>query len=112
MSNQIFTNVWYLPKEITWGDMTFLAASRSTGTLTVSDESVEFICKDKHIQIASIKHVSIGKQGRDFINNWVKIEYQEGNIAFFADGSSLGWSGILGGTKRIFNAVKNLIKSS
>ena len=59
----------------------------------------------------NLHNVSYGKQGRDFINNWVKVEYGDMNspsIAFFADRSLRGWGGIFGGTKRILEAVRRL----
>lgn len=56
--------------------------------------------------IRQIKDVSIGKQGRDFVNGWVRIDYENGKKAYFADGNALGWSGIFGGTKQLFDAIK------
>ena len=61
--------------------------------------------------ITNVRAVSYGKQGRDFVNNWVKVEYGDGSApssAYFADGSLLGWGGILGGTKRILDAIRAL----
>lgn len=110
MSEEEFKNVWYLPKEITWEDKRVFPIKHS-GTLKLKGDCIEFICNNELIKITNIKHISFGKQGRDFINNWVKIEYQDGKTAFFADGNSAGWSGIMGGTNRIFNAIKNNIKS-
>jgi hypothetical protein len=45
------------------------------------------------------------------VNNWVKIDYQKGKTAFFADGSWLGWGGILGGTRKILDAVRHFEQS-
>ena len=106
-----FTKVWYLPEENRWRDMNLLAM-RDTGVLVVNDESLEFQGRKEKVRITAVKRISYGKQGRDFVNNWVKIEYGDGKQAFFADGSLLGWGGIFGGTKRILSAVRHLESTS
>jgi len=106
-----FSTVWYLPEENRWRDMNLLAM-RDTGTLVVTDQSLEFQGRKEQVRITGVKRVSYGKQGRDFVNNWVKIEYGDGKQAFFADGTWLGWGGIFGGTKRILNAVCHLESTS
>ena len=111
MARSIFSAVWYLPEENRWRDMKMLAF-RDTGTLVVSDDSLEFNGKKEKVHIANIRRISDGKQGRDFFNRWVKIDYQDGRTAFFADGSWLGWGGIFGGTKKILNAVQHLEHAS
>ncbi len=73
MPEQIFKNVWYLPDENTWSDLNLLAY-RDTGILIVRDGSLEFQGAKGRVVITSIRRVSFGKQGRDFVNNWVKIE--------------------------------------
>jgi hypothetical protein len=48
-------------------------------------------------------------QGTDFVNNWVRIDYQGGaeeKTAYFADGGWLGYAGFFGGTRRIYDAVR------
>jgi len=88
-----------------------LLAFRDRGKLIVRGNSVEFQGKKENVVITGIKRVSYGKQGRDFINNWVRIEYAQAgstSTAFFADGSLLGWGGVLGGTKKILAALQDL----
>src|SRR5438445_690647 len=100
---RIFDSVWYLPHENTWRDLNILAY-RDKGKLTVSENSIEFHGSKETVVITEINRVTFGKQGRDFVNNWVKIEYGDNNapsVAFFADGCLRGWGGIFGGTKRI-----------
>ena len=111
MATSKLGKVWYLPEENRWRDMNILAM-RDAGTLVVNDESLEFHGKKERVHITGVKRVSYGKQGRDFVNNWVKIEYGDGKTAFFADGSWLGWGGIFGGTKRVLNAVRHLEPTS
>ena len=66
--------------------------------------------KYKEVTIKNIQSISYGKQGRDFVNNWVKLEFVndkgEKETAFFADGKLLGWSGIFRGTKTLLNKIK------
>ena len=110
MATSTFRSVWYLPAENRWRDLKMLAM-RDSGTLVVNEDSLEFTGKKEKVSITGVKRVSYGKQGRDFANNWVKIEYQDGETAYFADGSLLGWGGIFGGTKKILNAVQHLQQS-
>jgi hypothetical protein len=109
MPTQAFNKVWFLPEENTWRQMNFLAM-RDRGRLTVRDDSIEFLGKKGRVVITSVRRITFGKQGRDFVNNWVKIEYGAGSTAFFADGRWLGWGGIFGGTKRILRAVQHLAR--
>jgi len=105
-----FDKVWYLPHENRWRDMNILAF-RDTGELIFHDKSMEFKGKKETITITRVQSVSYGRQGRDFINNWVRVEYGEDpaqSVAYFADGSMLGWGGILGGTRRILEAVRQI----
>jgi len=79
-----------------------ILAYRDIGKLTVSENSIEFHGSKETVVVTDIKRVAFGKQGRDFVNNWVKIEYGESttpSVAFFADGSLLGWGGIFGGNE-------------
>lgn len=108
---QVFPIVWYLPNENRWRDLNVLAY-KDVGKLTLEENMIVFSGRQQTVAIGNIRSVSLGKQGRDFVNNWVKIEYGENttpSVAFFADGSLLGWGGIFGGTKRILRAVKEHI---
>ena len=111
MIKQMFSKVWYLPEENKWRDRKLLAF-RDAGTLIVHEHSLEFQGKKGTVEITDVRRISYGKQGRDFVNNWVKIEYGDSRTAFFADGGWLGWRGIFGGTKRILAAVRHLEPSA
>jgi hypothetical protein len=104
-------NIWYLPAENTWKDFQVMAM-KDIGTLFVYPNGLEFKGKDTDLAIKQALSVSYGKQGRDFINNWVKLEYYDNNNeiqqAYFADGNNRGWAGIFGGTKKIFNLLKTI----
>lgn len=109
-----FENVWYRPDESRWRDMDFVAY-KDAGRLVVRADSLEFYGKAGRVHIAGVRGIWVVKQGRDFINDWVRIDYGEAATpatAFFADGSWLGWGGILGGTRRIFEAGRHLARSA
>lgn len=70
MTTRIFPKVWYLPHENRWRDLNILAF-KDAGKLTVGESSIEF--HGKHtVLITNIRGVTFGKQGRDFVNNWVR----------------------------------------
>jgi hypothetical protein len=105
MSDKTFGSVWHRSGK---KGLFELLAFKDGGTLVVHDNRIEFIGKNRLV-IDRILKLSYGKQGTDFVNNWVRIDYQDGTeekTAFFADGGWLGWRGIFGGTRRIYNAVR------
>ena len=109
METQTFDNVWYRNPKKRWR----LRVFDDTGKLIVHDDSLEFQGKKQTMVITQVKRISSGKQGTDFVHEWVVIEYGEGpapSIAVFTDGSQLGWGGTFGGTKRILAAVQHLAK--
>jgi hypothetical protein len=107
MVKKTFKTVWYRPEESWWGDKK-IRAYHDIGMLTVGENSIEFKGMKETVRITNIRKVSYGKQGRDFVNNWVKIEYADNKTAFFIDGGCLGWKGIFGGTAKILKAVRHL----
>lgn len=107
MSTVVFESVWYLPFENSRGDLSFLAY-RDTGQLIVHDAGLQFHGRKGTLYVQGITRVSLGKQGQDYVNDWVRVEYGQAQVAFFADGSWLGWGGVLGGTRKIANAVRRL----
>lgn len=111
MTEQKFEKVWYRPNELKWYDLS-LRAYKDTGTLFVRENSIEFQGQKYSVMLAKVQRITFGKQGRDFVNNWVKIEYNDSalSVAFFADGNQLGWSGVSGGTERILHAVQHFVK--
>jgi len=103
-------NIWYLPSSNTWKNFQIMAM-KDIGTLTLHSGVITFNGKNTNLIIGDIVSVSYGKQGRDFINNWVKLDFYNKNHelteAYFADGNNGGWSGIFGGTKKIYNLIKD-----
>ena len=106
MSERRFENVWYLPSENKGKDYRPIAF-RDTGELVISEGEIRFRGKKWAFSIPSIRRISFGKQGWDFVNKWVKVEY-EGGVAFFADGSAFGWGGFLGGNKKLYSVLKQI----
>ena len=109
-----FENVWYRPDESSWRNFE-LVAFKDSGRLVVRADSLEFHGRAGSVRITNARSVALAKQGRDFINDWVRIEYGDPArpaTAFFADGSWLGWGGILGGTRRIYEAVRHVAGSA
>jgi len=108
----VFHNIWYLPKKNECRDKK-VKAFYDVGNLTVdeSGKNVEFKGKRGNIKIDKIISVTYGKQGRDFVNNWVKVDFTNDNeplVAYFSDGGLLGWKGMFGGTNKMFNALINI----
>ncbi|HET6248938.1 MAG TPA: hypothetical protein VFE47_14675 [Tepidisphaeraceae bacterium] len=107
---QRFDSIWYLPAENTWADFQILAY-RDIGSLTIDGASISFAGPKGTVQIPQIADVRYGKQGRDFINNWVWVKPVDGDYIFFADGGWRGWRGIFGGTRKLFRAVSAVPRS-
>jgi len=107
---KIFKKVWHLPEENSWKS-TNLLAMKDVGRLSIANGKITFAGADSDIEISNIQNIQYGKQGRDFVNNWVKVEYENGKTAFFADGRWLGWKGILGGTRKIQQSLQTCFSS-
>lgn len=106
---QTFYNVWYRFDE--WSGRE-IPVFKDSGRLTVYSNSLEFLGKET-VVIEHCKRISFGKQGKDFVNNWVKVEYGNDSMpqtAFFADGNWMGYGGVFGGAKKIFTALQHLAK--
>ena len=106
-----FTEVYYRP---TLAKPGFLVMT-DTGTVTVRTNGVAFTGKKsttEEITYEKIQHLSFGKVGSDFINNWVTVKYRDGerdSYALFSGGKNvgplLGWGGV-GVAARIFQSIR------
>jgi hypothetical protein len=108
-----FNNVWFTPRR-NWWNLKLLAYD-DKGTLTINGDSLEFRGGGGLLMMNDIRNVSLGKHGRDFVNDWVIVNYLNGQIpltACFADGNNLGWGGALGGTRQIFDAIKKITRTA
>lgn len=112
MNKHTFNTIWYLSRENHVNEMR-LPAFDDVGQLIITKDLVKYQGKKyQKVEIpkSNVKFISMGKQGRDFVNNWVKIIYiQQDKVrtAFFADGSKLGYGGFLGGTQKIIQVLEN-----
>jgi hypothetical protein len=103
-------NVWYLPAERGVANPA-LPTYNDVGVLHIGDDAVVFD-GERQIVIENPRLVTYSRQGSNLINNWVKVVYGSGEtpeVALFADGRFGGWGGLLGGTKRIFEAIEPLV---
>jgi hypothetical protein len=100
-----FEKVWYRPTLERPGF--FVMAD--TGTLAVRVDGIDFRGdKDtKYVAYENMQRVSFGKVGSDFINNWVNIQYRDGqteSYILFSGGKSIGWEGI-GTAAQMFHTI-------
>ena len=84
------------------------------GTLTINNDSLEFIGDKENLLInyTDVKSISFGKLGSDIFNNWIVVDYGEQNppsYAVMTAGKSLGWSG---GSDNIFSMIKHAINKN
>jgi hypothetical protein len=103
----VFRDVWFRYSESTWSDFELLAW-QDKGTLEVRDGILTFRGGKYSFEIRDFVNVSLTSQGRDFINTWVRVDYRDEagpRVAFFNDGSGLGWGGVLGGVSRLGAAI-------
>ena len=105
MDRSTHTSVWYRwsPKRL-WTPF----APQDVGTLLVTARYIEYSSRKRSLRISTtdISRISMGRQGSDWINKWVKVEYGRNKVAYFADGRFLGCWGILGGTKRLLDRLR------
>ena len=85
-------------------------APQDSGVLILNDDSLEYIGKKYQVIMKDITKISFGKLvKKDNANDWVKIDYNDdqGNphMAFFLDAGSMGWSGKMGGTLKMYDLI-------
>jgi hypothetical protein len=104
-----FDPVWYL--EGAPETRVAVMTSRFTGRLSVSSTGAVFESRQHRVRIAKIHSVTIGPAGADTFNSWVRVVHGDADnpsSAYFAGAAFLGWGGLLGGTKKIYAALKAL----
>jgi hypothetical protein len=103
----VFDKVWYLPTRPE-GKARELV-ERRTGRLEIGPDAATFTSKSLTVALGDIQQVELITVKS--INIWVHVIYVDHGdavSAYFADARSLGYRGILGGTKRICAALKAL----
>jgi hypothetical protein len=106
MAAVVFKPVWYRSRALTLTNPTVMAIE-DRGSLQVSEGCLRFQGKKETIEITGIEKISAKRAGRDIVNKWIVIEYSGSRVAMFVDGGYLGWRGILGGNKRLLEAILN-----
>jgi hypothetical protein len=105
--------VWYLSSKNTFKSKRALAMD-DIGTLSVYPDGLHFKGTEHEAIIKRIQAINYGRQGRHFINKWAKVSYYNADHelveVYFADGGKKGWSGIFGGTKKIYQLLKDIYK--
>ncbi len=102
----------YQKRGTTWANFEPLAW-QDQGSLDIRGAELEFRGRKYAFVIRDITQLSMGRQGRDFINTWVRVDYvQDGNpaVAYFVDGSALGWGGVLGGSKKLYATIEESLR--
>jgi hypothetical protein len=104
MHQTSFNKIWFLPEPADW---TRLLAYRDVGELILSDRALSFSGTKGSLVVERIEELQLGKQGRDFVNDWIRITHDGGKVAYFADGRMLGWAGIFGGTRKLYSLLQD-----
>lgn len=104
--SQTFAKVWYRSRPLTMKDVT-MKGMEDSGSLAVEPGRLIFEGKRKgRVEITGMRTVSAQRAGRDFVNRWITIDYGDNQVAMFVDAGMLGWSGILGGNKRLLATIQ------
>lgn len=106
-----FSGIWFLESKNAFGNFK-LAAMDDIGDVGCTESGIVFKGRKKTSVIRNITSLAYGKQGRDFYNNWIRITYggnESTECVYIADGRFLGWSGVFGGTKKMYKALSELL---
>ena len=74
------------------------------GILSLLDDRMVFTGKKYEVSITDIQDVSFGVRGQRIKKLWIRVDFLlNSNLEtiYLLDGRLLGWSGLLGGGKRI-----------
>jgi uncharacterized caspase-like protein len=104
--SQVFENVWYRPEGTRVEDMVKMKAMSDRGKLVLRPGHLSFSGKWTSLDITDVERVYRSRSGKDFVNSFVVVEYGGGQIAQFADGRNLGWSGFIGGNRKLQSAIE------
>ncbi len=102
-----FTKVWYSRMKTS----PTIPVYDDRGKLIIWDDSLEFQGKKGQLLIQDVRKISLRNLHMtpfDF-NTWVVVEYgveSDISTALFIDGRWLGWASVFGGTRNIFDAVR------
>ena len=105
MATTTLRSVWFRSKPVGNTEVT-MKAMEDRGTLTISPGKLVFDGAKRNLEITGISEISAKRHGRDIVNRWITVTYGDGQTAMFVDGRLLGWSGLLGGNKRLLKAIE------
>lgn len=110
---QIFTNIWYASKKFSIFDFW---RSPDLGTLYIIDgKIIRFEGEKIKISIETAESVSHVRMPLDINNNWVKVDFQGADsslqTAYFALAEKLGWGNLVGGSTKLFEALRRLSRN-
>jgi len=108
---QSFEGVWFRSREKRLWPFSILAYE-DIGRLTIWPGMARFQGSKGAVWIKNVRSISLGRQGIDFFNPWVQVTSGKGRTAYLADGRDLGWRGLFGGTKRMFEALEHLVRKA
>jgi hypothetical protein len=110
MGTVVFRNVWYRNAPNRGRTLT-LISFQDRGALVVSKARIDFVGRRTRlaIPVEQIERISLRRQGWDVLNRWIVIDYGPGKQAYFHDGRRLGWSGVLGGTRRMLRRIRKTL---
>jgi hypothetical protein len=97
--NQIKKNIWLRMRLPEFGSS---PAWDFVGEICIENNIINFNNYHKKYSFI-VKNLHIDKFGNDPINTWIKVEDVSGKCIFMCDGGLMGWRGILGGTRKLFN---------
>lgn len=102
----VVEKIWCLPSRPEGKFREVIA--RHTGRLEIGPDSAMFTSKTLKVVLSDIQSVEFFElKGHP----WTHVAYVDSGTtanAYFCDGGNLGWRGMLGGTKRIYTALKEL----
>jgi len=103
-------SVWYRHTRRTWTWRSLREwAWTDRGVLVLRKGSLEFVGAEVSLRITSVEAISVGRQGADLVNPWVRLDLPDGQKAYFADGRWLGWHSLFGGTRKLGAAIRRAL---
>jgi len=112
--NRTFHPVWFRQTPFDHQKTTWIR--HDTGNLVVSDHAATFTSKPGRVEIRGIKRITQGRARPDwtpfrllqFLDEWIRFDYDDGDVAILHDGGYRGWRGIFGGNRNIVDALGRL----
>jgi hypothetical protein len=101
-------SVWFLTSEIEVNPNRIVEI-QDKGTLSLLDEEMVFKGKKYNVTITNIQDISFGVRGQKIKKFWIRVDFLTNSnpeTIYLFDGRFLGWSGLLGGSKKILKKIE------